>query len=247
MAIKMPWMKFYPKDWLGDPQLSQCKPSTRGIWMDAVSAMHANGRTGQLEGEIEALTRICRCTPDELMAACRELKATKTAEIRIANAKITLENRRMKREENARQQSRNRGVVFRKRQKNAPETPKKRGRSQKPEARSQKPEKKETFNPLKVELPAGIDTELWANWVQHRIEIKKPLTSRAVSEQLKYLAESTDANGILKNSVRQGYQGLYPPGKQSDAVNSMSPQPIDYEALSAKTQQDLADQDAGRK
>jgi hypothetical protein len=51
------FMQYYPGEWLSDARVSQCRPATRGIWWDAISAMHGIDRCGQLSGTVEALAR----------------------------------------------------------------------------------------------------------------------------------------------------------------------------------------------
>jgi len=98
MPKKLPAMMFYTGDWLKDPHLSMCTPATRGIWVDIISRMHENGRSGLIKGTVEQLSRIARCSEKELMSAARELKSTDAASVTIRNKNITLTNRRMARE-----------------------------------------------------------------------------------------------------------------------------------------------------
>jgi hypothetical protein len=41
-------MQYFPREWLSDAKVSQCRPATRGIWWDAISAMHEIDRCGQM-------------------------------------------------------------------------------------------------------------------------------------------------------------------------------------------------------
>ena len=82
---KLPYIQFYTGDWIKDPNLSMCLPSTRGIWIDMLCAMHENGRTGQVKGTTEQLARICRCTEEEIKKSLRELLESKTADVRYSN------------------------------------------------------------------------------------------------------------------------------------------------------------------
>jgi putative component of membrane protein insertase Oxa1/YidC/SpoIIIJ protein YidD len=92
------FMQFYPGEWLSDAKVSQCRPATRGIWWDAISAMHGIDRCGQLSGTIEALARVCRCRVDEMRAAVDDLRSTGAADVTECNGIVTLVNRRMCRE-----------------------------------------------------------------------------------------------------------------------------------------------------
>lgn len=111
---KFPWMQFNTGDWLKDPRLSMCLPATRGIWIDAIAAMHECGRSGSLSGSPEQLSRVLRCTESALMAAIDDLQATGAADVTSRNGIITLNNRRMQREDKERQCNRLRQDRYRK-------------------------------------------------------------------------------------------------------------------------------------
>lgn len=98
LSTKLPWLQFYTSDWRNDPKLSMCKPSTRGIWIDALSAMHDDGRSGTLSGTLCQLTRVLRCSESELHDALDDLTATGAADVERRNGIVTLVNRRMSRE-----------------------------------------------------------------------------------------------------------------------------------------------------
>ena len=103
---KRPATQWYWGDWLKDPNLGQCSPATRGIWMDLLAAMHESDQTGKITGTAVSLARICRCSPEEMVTALRELDATKTADVTFRHAdvtemsrrEVTIINRRMHRE-----------------------------------------------------------------------------------------------------------------------------------------------------
>lgn len=80
-TAKPPSLQFYTGDWKKDPALSMCSPATRGIWMDAVCGMFDGGRTGYLTGSVEALARVCRCRPDEMITAVNELITTGAGDV----------------------------------------------------------------------------------------------------------------------------------------------------------------------
>ncbi len=102
------FMQFVPGEWLSDARVSQCRPATRGIWMDAISAMHGIDRCGQLSGTVEALARVCRCRVDEMRAANDDLRSTGASDVTDSNEIVTLVNRRMFREYENRQAVKNR-------------------------------------------------------------------------------------------------------------------------------------------
>lgn len=64
----------------------------------------------------------------------------------------------------------------------------------------------------------------WQEWCQFRREIKRPLTPTAVSRQLNFLKELTEAQALasIDQSIRSGWTGLFPPAKSithSQTVN----------------------------
>lgn len=99
--MKQPAFQFYTGDWKKDPELSMCSPATRGIWMDAMCAMHDAGGTGQITGTPEQLARICRCSTAEMVCAIEEISATKTGNVTKRDGIVTLTNRRMKKAHDA--------------------------------------------------------------------------------------------------------------------------------------------------
>lgn len=110
---KAPAFQFYTGDWMKDPKLSKCSPSTRGIWMDAMCAMHESDRSGTLEGTADQLIRVLRCSLSDLRAAVAELKATGAGDVTERNGKITLVCRRMEREYQERLGTRTRVAKYR--------------------------------------------------------------------------------------------------------------------------------------
>lgn len=53
--------------------------------------------------------------------------------------------------------------------------------------------------------------EIWSDWEQHREEIRRKLTPKAVKLQLQFLAENPqEAVDIIKQSIRNSWQGLFP-------------------------------------
>lgn len=101
MANKYPWLQFYPGDWLKDPKLSMCSPATRGIWIDAISAMHESD-TATISGSPDQLSRVLRCSVSDLQSAMAELSTTGAADVRNCNGIVTLISKRRQKEEHER-------------------------------------------------------------------------------------------------------------------------------------------------
>jgi len=103
---KYPWMQFYVADWLRDT--APCAPATRGVWIDALCAMHARNRCGHLRGTYDQLARELHCSRLEVEFAVAELESMDIADVKLetdaaGNVIVTLINRRMKREFNERE------------------------------------------------------------------------------------------------------------------------------------------------
>lgn len=146
MAEKFPWIQFYYKEYYIDT--AQCSPSTRGIWMDFIIAMHNDNRSGVITGTRESLARVGRCSAVDCDLAIFELQSHNVADITERNGIVTVQNRRMVRDKKEREQSKNRvskhregysgnGVTRMSRSGNADVT------GQKSEVRSQKSENRE--------------------------------------------------------------------------------------------------------
>tara|TARA_R110000803_G_scaffold43701_7_gene93047 strand:+ start:4763 stop:5530 length:768 start_codon:yes stop_codon:yes gene_type:complete len=48
MANSLPWMKFYPSDWLSDAGVRGCPLAARGLWIDMLCLMWASPQRGYL-------------------------------------------------------------------------------------------------------------------------------------------------------------------------------------------------------
>lgn len=96
--MKQPYFPFYTGDWLKDPRLSLCSPTTRGVWIDLICAMHEFDRSGELRGTSEELARLARCSTVELEVALTDLQNKRAADVIQRNGSWIIANRRMKRE-----------------------------------------------------------------------------------------------------------------------------------------------------
>ncbi len=120
---KLPYFPFYPGDWLKDDALTLCAPATRGIWIDLISRMHERDRSGELRGTAEQLARAARCSTVEFVQAAAELSSTATAEVIDRNGTMTVRNRRMFAESQARKANAERQSRFRNGESNEGKTP----------------------------------------------------------------------------------------------------------------------------
>lgn len=121
---KQPWKKWWHRDWLADPNLSMCSPEARGIWVDLISSMMGEKDvSGRISGTAGQLSRVARCTPEQLENALSELESTGTASVTCHrnsvtdHAVFTVESRRMSREHCERVEARRRKRLQRSREK----------------------------------------------------------------------------------------------------------------------------------
>ena len=99
---KLPAFQFYPRDWLSDPQLRGASHTTKGIWIDILCLMWEAPDRGRLVGSRAELTRMVGATPEDFDLFLVEVERLKFADVTLGNTEVTLENRRMVRDEKAR-------------------------------------------------------------------------------------------------------------------------------------------------
>jgi DNA-binding transcriptional ArsR family regulator len=75
------------------------------------------------------------------------------------------------------------------------------------------------FDPMTCK-PANVSEQTWADWCQHRKEIRKPLTATTCAKQAKTLAGHHAPDAVINQSISNGWTGLFPekvlPGAQQD-------------------------------
>ncbi len=80
------------------------------------------------------------------------------------------------------------------------------------------------FNPLEVNLPDYVDTEMWAGYHQMRADIKKAATEYACKLILKdfeqWHAKGLDVNNSLKNAIVGKWAGVFEPKERLQQANS---------------------------
>jgi len=65
------------------------------------------------------------------------------------------------------------------------------------------------FDPLTCK-PANVSEQVWADWCQHRKEIRKPLTKTTCERQAKTLTGHHWADVVIIQSISNGWTGLFP-------------------------------------
>ncbi|WP_350588762.1 MULTISPECIES: helix-turn-helix domain-containing protein [Providencia] len=85
--------------------------------------------------------------------------------------------------------------------------------------------KKKGFDAKKESIPDWLDREIWFNWIDYRNEIKKPLKTKKTFElQVKFLLqcleEGYSPEEIINQSITNGWQGLFKPKNNHQAITS---------------------------
>lgn len=81
------------------------------------------------------------------------------------------------------------------------------GEQDKPQRKRKEPA--QAFDPLAAK-PTNVSAETWARWVQHRKEIRKPLTPTSCGQQAAQLATCQNPDAVIAKSIASGWQGLFP-------------------------------------
>ena len=105
--MKLPFMKFFPRDWQADTNLRMCSLEARGLWFEMLCIMAQSTRYGYLvngDGKTpiadDSLTRLIGCSKDDLYRARSELLEHGVPSLELeTNAWF---NRRMVREDHKR-------------------------------------------------------------------------------------------------------------------------------------------------
>jgi phage antirepressor YoqD-like protein len=100
---KAPAFQFYVKDWLSDPQLRMASFQTKGIWIDLLCLMWESQERGKLVGSVSEFCKMLGATETEFTVFLNEAKRLNFASVTKSNIEgneeVTLENRRMIRDE----------------------------------------------------------------------------------------------------------------------------------------------------
>lgn len=71
------------------------------------------------------------------------------------------------------------------------------------------PAKSGKFDPLTAK-PVNVTDKAWADWCQHRKEIRKPLTAKSCEQQAKALEGHASPDQVLATSIANGWTGIFP-------------------------------------
>ena len=96
---KLPYMQFYPADWLSDPDLLLCSLESQGLWIRLICLMWKSETRGKLKGTWENLARQSGIPEKVFIKNVRELASNKVIGFRESDTIKTLFSRRLIREE----------------------------------------------------------------------------------------------------------------------------------------------------
>jgi hypothetical protein len=88
---------------------------------------------------------------------------------------------------------------------------------------------KAAFDAHEIELPSKLQTpellSLWGQWIDHRNEIRKPLTPTAAQQQIETMSGwgADRAVKALRHSIGNGWQGMFEPDQKQAEKNKIGP------------------------
>ena len=106
-ARRLPWVKFYPQDWLGDPALARVSFAARGIWHESLCVMWHDG-VSSLSATPEGWAQLLRGHERYIMDGIRELETAGVCRVDRSGEHVTLVSRRLARELSAAGKARSR-------------------------------------------------------------------------------------------------------------------------------------------
>lgn len=227
---RLPFLKFYPNDWLAEPTVRVCSVAARGLWIDMLSLMHLSPRRGYLLAATgspispEHLARLTGCSADEVTRLLAELSSSGTCSCTDDG---TIYSRRMVRDEGKREKCSEAGQRgggnpnFRSDAKKPPTFkgvckggPKggPKGQSKPPEARGQRPDSDTSYrtpDDLKRSVPPNpeptnhqLAIEVFCNAWQARYGAKYPFNGGKDGASISWLLKQLDADlGRLRDVV----------------------------------------------
>jgi len=129
MSKKLPAMQWYSGDWRKDPGVQAASLATRGFWREILDCMWEAEERGTITRTLPQFARMAGCTVDEATDCINEIVDLNIGNVKFEryeneksnklrreyNGRITLINRRMKREEKDRRGNRLRQSKYRER------------------------------------------------------------------------------------------------------------------------------------
>ena len=110
--MKLPYIKFYTRDWLGDKQLRLCSDAAKGLWVDLMCIMADNEQNyGYLEmnGEPLSIGNIVQLRGGDKDTVNRLIEELDKSKVFSRNSKDVIFSRRMVKDHEKRQKCREAG------------------------------------------------------------------------------------------------------------------------------------------
>lgn len=106
----------------------------------------------------------------------------------------------------------------------------------------------------KNELPEWLDQDDWDDFIQHRKELRKPMTDTAKRRMLRKLGKMKDAGEyipeVIDQSIRNGWQDIYPAKQlytRPAAHQDYHPEPVpEYDEERAKENLEILQAEMGK-
>ena len=113
--MKLPWIKFFPSDWLSDESLRSCSIGARGLWMDLLAMMAKSNTHGFLliGGSPASVEQISRIIGEDSQTTRKLLEELEANGVFSRDEKNVVFSRRMRRDEAVRESDRERQIRHR--------------------------------------------------------------------------------------------------------------------------------------
>ena len=112
-----------------------------------------------------------------------------------------------------------------------------------PLKKNQPKKEEKTFSAITMEIPEWLPFEDWKDFVQHRIELRIPLTetgaTRAISTLKSLLVEGHSPTDVIGQTILNNYRGLFPL-KKADRNNYQVPQRKTFDEMRREQNQKVA-------
>lgn len=241
---KAPGFWFFTGDWLKDPELRFCSIFARGLLVDLLCYMFEASEQGYLSkpdgtarSDLEIVDAISGGSREEKLAGLAELEQSGVISRDLRGVLYSRRIARLAEISQTRQQNGSKGGS--KTQANFKQTVKqKRGVSVSVSdsvsdsfTNPPLPPNGKTVDVL-AEVPESLKTPeftlAWAEWAQHRRELKKPLTATSIKRQLQQLEKLGPAEACqwINFTIAKGWQGLQAPDadwKRANRVHEPDP------------------------
>ncbi len=220
---KAPAYQFYPGDYIQDTRVLSL--AARGAWQDLLCFMWRSDERGKLSYPIEGYARLFGASVDETKRVIDELIALNICDsVMECNGNVTLINRRMVRDEKARQQTNCRVTRFRnaheKRTCNEDVTSPSSSlssfsstttKTNTKEKEVKEKEKASADMPPPLILPNDIKPDIWSAFVKMRKKVKASLTEKGSELILIELEKiGQNKNDVLEQSILNSWRGVFP-------------------------------------